>query len=194
MRGLPQRFRVLRRAFVHHDGAGPEISQPLPLFAAQHAGDAHGIKRRKLIHDPQQMARHRFDRCDRPAGFLDYADSQIAEMPRNNRNFRRYSVKVRSRIAPEQSRSNSNASKNASGSRRRPLSRTALCQESIHSENIVCVVIVALTTRPGRPSAPDRSSAHVSGGSQGWGCGAGTSRDPLWPNSDGTLDFAARLR
>src|SRR5277367_474628 len=60
----------------------------------------------------------------------------IAEIPRNSRKFRRYRVKVRSRISPVESGRNSIASMEASGSRRWPLSRTALYQKFIQSENL----------------------------------------------------------
>ncbi len=85
LRGLPQRLDVLQRAFVHHNGAGDEISQALALLAEQHARDAHGVESGKLIHDPQQVASHRFDRRDRPAGFLDHADSAAGVCPASGR-------------------------------------------------------------------------------------------------------------
>ena len=64
--------------FVDDDGAGHKIAEAFVLFAEKDANDGDAVKDRKLVNDPQQVARYGVVGADRAAVILDHAELRVS--------------------------------------------------------------------------------------------------------------------
>ena len=63
---------------MDHQGSSRKVAESLVAPVAQHGHDADGIEAGQRVDNADQVARHRLEQCDLPAGVADHA--QLAEL------------------------------------------------------------------------------------------------------------------